>query len=402
MSNVLETYIAGLFNNEILRDSNGKPSFFVRHPKVNSSFFDASLPDSPHPAFVCGSDVDSAVLIGKYHSSELTSGGALYSLPNAAPVRNVSYANMMGRARTENWVPMTIFDYGLILLIAQHYGFKGRHGNTLWGAEYGGAVWNPNIRATAGQTMQYLGWSYETLITHTMAEGLEPTNAPAYFKKIAKIGGTCVPTDAYKSNRTYTGSGPLSWYFLDDINMEADIAGDVRNYIAGARISDGEIQIIPTAANPLTDVSPESEEWKAILPHNADNGYDLVTPGTTGTIKYAWINDTITLIARSRESEEVYAGNKSDSLYNIAIESSSLPYVPSILYECAFAPLPNVTDEHKVDGNYNIYLGTGTRYCMFGRGYGSNARGLASLAMSVNSSDTPTGTGIRHRARELA
>lgn len=68
MSTSLEKFYDA-FGNIVLRDNNGNPSIFVKHPKVNSSFFDSSLPNSPHPSFVINNEVDDAVLIGKYLNS---------------------------------------------------------------------------------------------------------------------------------------------------------------------------------------------------------------------------------------------------------------------------------------------------------------------------------------------
>ena len=282
MSDILESYVRSMYNNVILRDSNNQPSFFVRHPKVNSRMFDASLPDSPHPAFKCGADVDNGVLIGKYHSTRLN--GVLYSLPNAVPIKSTAtYTTdvLLSMARTEQWVPITIYDYGLIILLAQYYGFQGKHGNNLWGGDLSlGGIWNPNgVTHTAGNKVQYNGWQYLVLETKKSNAAENPENAPYLYKRLGRTGGISVISDAYQSNRTYTGSGPLSWYFLEDINMEADIAGNECDLLAGFRIvgaNGGELQFIPNAADPISDITDTSTEWKAILPHNNDNGYDFV------------------------------------------------------------------------------------------------------------------------------
>ena len=60
MATSLELYAESM-NNVVLRDANGNPSIFVRHPKQLSSEFDASLPEHVHPAFIVNNPTD------KYH-----------------------------------------------------------------------------------------------------------------------------------------------------------------------------------------------------------------------------------------------------------------------------------------------------------------------------------------------
>lgn len=60
--------------------------------------------------------------------------------------------------------------------------------------------------------------------------------------------------------------------------------GNVWEWVAGLRLVNGEIQIIPDndAAFASTDMSASSPLWKAI---RASDGA-LVSPGTSGTLKY--------------------------------------------------------------------------------------------------------------------
>jgi hypothetical protein len=96
---------------------------------------------------------------------------------------------------------------------------------------------------------------------------------------------TYFDTSQNKTGRTATGSGPATWNHNWASDGIADLNGNVREWVAGMRIKDGEIQIIPYANSMLaaTDMSASSVEWKAIL---ADG--TLVAPGTAGTLKYTW------------------------------------------------------------------------------------------------------------------
>ena len=404
--NILENFVSSMNNNVVLRDSSGKPSIFVRHPKINNSAFDPSLPDTPHPAFKFGEETDSAVLIGKYAASSLISGGTLYSLPNADPIQNIGYSTLCTRAESfPAATALTIADYGLLILLAQKYGIRIAHGNTANGNDkFNGKVstiWTENVNVTAGTMVLYLGWVYECLISHKMGSSHLPTDDIVYWRSTGqKLGGTACYTDRYGYVRTLTGSGPLNWYFNDDINNEADLFGNTRSFLIGARIYQGEIQIVPSAGDPGVDVSEESEEWKAILPHNSDNGYDLVAPGTSGTVHYAWVNNEVTLIGRTPAEGELPNATKTLTLYDIKVESSSLPYVPHILYELALAPL-NVSEEHKVSSYYAIPLFPSEtyRYPLFGNMASTSNIGVANLIFNLGKDDAMRSNGIRQRVR---
>lgn len=89
-----------------------------------------------------------------------------------------------------------------------------------------------------------------------------------------------------RTGRVAAGSGPKesSAWSHDGTPMGIwDLNGNVWEWVAGLRLLDGEIQIIPDndAADSAADLSRTSALWKAILQDGS-----LVAPGTAGTLKY--------------------------------------------------------------------------------------------------------------------
>jgi hypothetical protein len=92
------------------------------------------------------------------------------------------------------------------------------------------------------------------------------------------------PGTASGDGKVFTGSGPASWRHNGQVHGISDMNGNVWEWLGGMRLNDGEIQIFANnnAADNTKDQSSTSSEWKAIL---ASDG-SLVTPGTSGTLKY--------------------------------------------------------------------------------------------------------------------
>jgi hypothetical protein len=97
-----------------------------------------------------------------------------------------------------------------------------------------------------------------------------------------------------KPTRCLTGSGPKTWYHDHTKNGIADLNGNISEWCAGLRTNNGEINIIPyaNAMDPEVSLGASSTAWKAIT---ADGS--LVDPGTTGALKYDWVNNKVTLIS---------------------------------------------------------------------------------------------------------
>ena len=86
----------------------------------------------------------------------------------------------------------------------------------------------------------------------------------------------------HKGGRTATGSGPVTWNHDHSPAGIADLCGNCHEWVSGARLKDGEIQIIPygNAMKSTCSMAADSTEWKAIMPDGT-----LVAPGTAGTLK---------------------------------------------------------------------------------------------------------------------
>ncbi|RAZ53480.1 hypothetical protein DK853_46110, partial [Klebsiella oxytoca] len=66
--------------------------------------------------------------------------------------------------------------------------------------------------------------------------------------------------------RTATGSGPVTWNHDHSPAGIADLCGNVWEWVAGFRLLDGEIQIIPygNSMKSTCSMAAASTEWKAI------------------------------------------------------------------------------------------------------------------------------------------
>ena len=398
-------YLCDTYDNVVLYDEDGKPSIFVRHPKQNSNEFDASLPDHVHPAFVVNNVTDPALLIGKYMASELDTNGTLYSLPNMPPRVTLGYDPFLERMKAfgGNVTGMTIADHGLLVLMAHKAGYVS-HGNNNYGADYrAGTRYELAKPVNVGDKRIFRGWEYTCLIAHTTSDTLLPTDAPAYWQKGKQVGGTPVVSQAatanyYQGYNTLTGSGPIDWNMLDDPALEADVNGNAAEQIYGFRLVNCEIQILPdnNAASPSADLSATSSAWKAIKPHANDSGYDLVAPGTAGTVHYNWLDGKITLdtVDPNFDNEQ-----RNTAFKDIAVNSANLPYVPSILYELGLAPLPGTT----VDGRVYIQMSAEERVARRGGSFSnSSAAGVAYLYCNNARSNSNANYGGRPRSRQTA
>lgn len=434
----LEQYYQGL-QDVVLRDSDGNPSIFVRHPKQKSSDFSSILPESTHPAFICSLDSgnqpveDPAILIGKYQDSVKSSTSPLYSLPYQAPhngdlniftarARANSFALGSGQSAYGPVSMLTIADYGLLMLMAQKYMADG-NGNPCEGNAFGmvGAdivsdYWAPTVYQDAtnkhvprpyavGDVVPCLGYLYECIKAHNGTDSdpvnrydysKNPTQRPDLWKKLYRAGGVPVNMRAYDVGITLTGSGPLNWCFMHDPTMETDLVGNPQEFVAGFRLNDAEINIIPynLAADPDTDLSENSSAWRAILPHALDSGYDLVAPGTAGTVHVDWRSSKLTYVAGTPTGTST--SRRTVQFKDITTDATSLPYVPTILYELGLLPLPGVS----MPGTVQCDVTTGIKYMAVGRPYGMGTFGLGGRQMFLGNASMDR-CGSRTRAREL-
>jgi len=346
---------------------------------------------------------DPALLIGKYMSSELTSSGTQYSLPNMPPKVSMAYDTFLEKMKAfgGDVTGLTIADHGLLVLLAHKAGFTS-HGNNSYGADYRAGTNYQLAKSVAVDDVRiYRGWEYKCLKAHTTSDALLPDVSPAYWQKGKQVGGTPVMSQVaagnnYNGYNTLTGSGPIDWNFLDDPCLEADIQGNANEQIYGFRLVNCEIQILPdnNAADPEADLSASSSAWRAIKPHANDDGFDLVAPGTEGTVHYTWANSKITLdtVEPNFDGE-----NRSTAFKNVNVNSTNLPYVPYILYELGLAPLPGTN----VDGTLYVTFTRDERVARRGGGYNNtSAAGVAYLHCNYARSIAGANNGARPRSRQ--
>lgn len=108
------------------------------------------------------------------------------------------------------------------------------------------------------------------------------TNYGKCYTHAHERGITTYKYQNYGGGRTATGSGPTTWYHDHSPAGIADLCGNVWEWVAGFRLYNGEIQIIPygNSMKSTCSMAAGSTEWKAIKPDGS-----LVAPGTAGTLK---------------------------------------------------------------------------------------------------------------------
>lgn len=402
MSNPLEL-LARQYGNVVQYDSIGNPSIFVKFPQMKSSELDSTLPDHVHPAFRINNAVEDAILIGKYKAAEIESGGTQYSLPNMPPRVSMHHDTFLAKMRAfgNGASGITIADHGFMLLLA-HKNKWEPHGNNNWGCDYrDGSPWELAKAYTVGTKRTFRGWEYECLIAHTSSAELLPIDTPTHWKKLKHIGGTPADPNQYNADSRYggyntlNGSGPLNWYLNSDPGSLCDIQGNCFEQVYGFRLVNCEIQIIPdnNAADASTDCSASSSAWRAILPHTSDNGYDLVAPGTAGTVHYTWQNSKITLDTVAPTFDNEYRGCH---FKDMGVNTANLPYVPYILYELGLAPIPGTT----VQGYFYVQMTADERVARRGGAYADTSRaGMAYLNCYYPRSNARVHYGGRPRSR---
>ena len=157
MTNSPLELLARQYGNVVQYDADGNPSIFCKFPKMKSSDLDASLPDHTHPAFVINSKEEDNILIGKYMSVELESGGTQYSLPNMPPRVSMHHDTFLQKMRAfgNGASGITIADHGFMLLLA-HKNKWEPHGNNYWGCDYRDATpWELAKEYTVGTVRSF-------------------------------------------------------------------------------------------------------------------------------------------------------------------------------------------------------------------------------------------------------
>ena len=350
--------LAKKYGNKVVYDSaGGVAGVFVRFPKMKSSELDPSLPNHTHPAFIINGVEQDAIWLGKYKAGVVdeAADSPIMSLPGIVPAANLNANSMLSRMRAagSGITGMTVADYGFLLLLCQKEGWVPK-GNSLSGcSNLDGTAWMIDTAYTAGTICMFSGWTYICRDAQTSSAALKPDISPQYWQKAEFIGGVMsgdTLNDTYQCQyHVLAGSGPLSWYLGSDSGSLCQILGNGMDFQYGYVIVNGELRVMANndAASPTANLSADSNAWRAILPHSGDDGYDLVEPGTTGTLHWNYSGNVV----RLDTAEPVFDSKTRRAVFkNLTANSANLPYVPCIVRELGLFPTAGST----TPGNYAV------------------------------------------------
>ncbi|MDR2502338.1 MAG: SUMF1/EgtB/PvdO family nonheme iron enzyme [Oscillospiraceae bacterium] len=227
-------------NNTLLLDDLGLPSVMVRIPMFRWSDVIPGGEDAPCSAFVVGGRVLDCIYISKYQN--IVERGRAYSLPNRDPAHTltIDQAREVCAAKGRGWHLMTNAEWAAIAHWCVKNGTIPR-GNTNFSRSHSD-IHEHGVLVKSGNN----------------GEGME------------------------NEMRTLTGSGRQTWTHDGTWAGICDLSGNIWDFVAGLRIVDGEIQVIPDNDSALNaDESAASGRWRAIGKNGA-----LVMPGSPGTYKY--------------------------------------------------------------------------------------------------------------------
>ena len=233
--------------NTVLLDDVGLPSIMVPIAKLKNSELIAGASDNTHYGFSVNGVEKNAMYFSKFQN--VVVNNRAYSLPLKDPKTSINFDSAVTACRTKGagWSLTPAALWAAVALWSRKNGTMPR-GNNNYGRDH----------------------------VYTHEKGI-PSNA--------------LDTES-RVQRTATGSGPATWnhnWLPDGI---ADMNGNIYEWLAGLRLMDGEIQLIPYAncMDPEVSMGVNSTFWKAIL---ADG--TLVDPGTAGTLKFDYLSSKLTL-----------------------------------------------------------------------------------------------------------
>lgn len=223
-------------NNRVIFDDLGKPSIMVGVPKMKYSDIITGGTQETLPWWIMDNEEVDVIWVSKFINTVVNDRA--YSLAFKDPKCYVNFDQALRYCRNkgEGWHLNQNGVFAALVLWSEKNGTIPR-GNTNWDASY----LNPWERGV-----------------NTYIDG------------------------DHKGGRTATGSGPVTWNHDHSPAGIADLCGNTHEWVSGARLDDGEIQIIPygNAMKSTCSMAADSTEWKAIMPDGT-----LVAPGTAGTLK---------------------------------------------------------------------------------------------------------------------
>ena len=222
--------------NVVLLDDLGLPSIYVPINKLKNSELIKDGSENIHPAFSVDSVEKSRFLYSKYQNVVIN--GRAYSLAHRDPGASITFDNARKACEAKG---------------------DGHHLAT------------------------FAEWAAIALLTRKMSTMPHGNNDDGADEDYPYEKGELSET----GRATLTGSGPATWGHDHTKFGIQDLNGNVHEWLAGMRLKDGEIQIIPNndAALASCDVSATSALWKAMLTDGS-----LAEPGTADTLKYNYVS----------------------------------------------------------------------------------------------------------------
>ena len=303
----------------VIYDNANLPSLMHRFRRTtDAELFGGS--QKVHPAFIIGGEIYDEIYISVYQNTMIN--GKPYSLPMAKPVTDITLDDFEKAcfSKGEGWHPMTAQEWGLIANLCAKSGVFP-HGNTRYGK---------------------------------------------YHADENEHG------EKYDSNRTLTGSGPVTWTHDHTPTGVHDLCGNVWEWLRGMRVKDGILYQCKDndAALPETDLSKDGKDWETI---KDDNGC---------VIRCGQDNNGNLIFTTREDIEAEYVGDEWEDV-NMEAQSETLK-------ELAFYP-----GEKKA---YCYADGTDGEYCLRRGGYWSNGAGAGVFVSSLSDGRSASGAALGGRS----
>lgn len=330
--------------NTVLLDDMGMPSIMVPFPKLTYADIMTGGTQDPLPAFLVDGHEIPVIYESKYQN--IVVNDRAYSLPFEDPRVYITFdqALQMCRNKGDGW----------------HL-----HSNALWAA--------------------IQSWCYRNkIVPHGNGNYGKDYSNPHEHGVTTYIDGN------HGGGRTATGSGPVTWYHNYDSSGIADLCGNIWEWVAGLRMVNGEIQIIPYGNSMKADcnMSATSTEWKAIMPNGT-----LVAPGTAGTLKYD--GETATGAPRINTAVEFKPGTDDGYYWRQfgTLAAKAGVDIPPMMKALGLAPIP---DYEYGNGGFWIRPQAAERLPIRGAYWRDSANaGVAALSLDSPRSRSRHGVGFR-------
>ena len=330
--------------NTVLLDDMGMPSIMVPFPKLTYADIMTGGTQDPLPAFLVDGHEIPVIYESKYQN--IVVNDRAYSLPFEDPRVYITFdqALQMCRNKGDGW----------------HL-----HSNALWAAIQSWCYRNKTVPHGNGN----YGKDYSNPHEHGVTTYIDGNHG----------GG-----------RTATGSGPVTWYHNYDSSGIADLCGNIWEWVAGLRMVNGEIQIIPYGNSMKADcnMSATSTEWKAIMPNGT-----LVAPGTAGTLKYD--GETATGAPRINTAVEFKPGTDDGYYWRQfgTLAAKAGVDIPPMMKALGLAPIP---DYEYGNGGFWIRPQAAERLPFRGAYWGDTTyAGVAALNLRYPRSNSNRNVGFR-------